>query len=76
MQYILPFRMATNLRLRERAEWYDLDAIAPRIIDRLAHQPLAHLAAAQSSGHFRMVDYDQTVAGPAVGHFRLDAIDD
>jgi hypothetical protein len=72
------FRMPADLGplRRGRAEPHDLDAIALRIFDCLAHQPLADLAAAKRRGHFVAVNDDQAFAGAAVSNLGLQAVDD
>src|SRR5918993_486799 len=75
-QHVLPFRFTVDLRFCERTERNDGDPFASGILDRLAHQSLADLAAAQGRGNFCVVDDDQPFAGPTIGHLGFDAIDD
>ena len=68
--------MTVDLCFCEGAKRYEVNAIAARILDRLAHQSFAYLAATQRSRHIRVIDDDQTFAGSAISHFRLNAIND
>ena len=56
--HVLPFRMATDHRLRKRTERDDDHLVPPGVLDRLSHQSFSNLAAPQGVRNFRMVDDD------------------
>ena len=70
--------MAVDLRLRERAQRNDRNALASCVLDRLAHQLLSHLSATQRRRDVRVVDdvylcivldlFDQRVVGWSMHH--------